>query len=207
MKKFLNLAFIACTMFVISCNNVKPEKTIVNLKAGIEGETGASAKYAVYSAAAAAEGYENISKLFAATSRAEQIHILNHTAVLTKLGEVITEIKPSAPEVKGGTVENLADAAKGETYEYTEMYPAFIQAAEQEKVQEAGTSFTWAMTAEKKHSELYLEAMDLLQTTGNDSIVSSTWYVCPKCGFIYKSIDGVDACEVCATKTANFETF
>ena len=49
--------------------------TLENLKAAVMGETGASAKYAACALAAKAQGYDQIARLFEATSAAEQVHI------------------------------------------------------------------------------------------------------------------------------------
>ena len=45
--------------------------TLENLKAAIGGETGASAKYAAFAQAAKEQGYEQIARLFEATSAAD----------------------------------------------------------------------------------------------------------------------------------------
>lgn len=202
---FMFIASIALmAMAMVACKAPKPEQTIANLKAAIEGESGASAKYAAYSAQAAAEGHMNIAKLFAATSKAEAIHIENHKAVLAQYGEVY-EFTPEAV-VADSTIKNLVAGIDGETYEFTTMYPGFLSLAEAEKSTGAVTSFTWAMEAEKGHAALYDQIKTVLETTGADSTVSVSWFVCPKCGNVYSSLDGVDVCSLCATATGNFIT-
>lgn len=184
----------------------KPEKTIENLKAAVTGETGANAKYALYAQAAVDSGYVNIGKMFTAASAAEAVHIKNHQAVLAKLG--VKDFTATPESVIPGTTEaNLQDAIKGETYESTTMYPGFLEIAKTEKSADAVKTFTWANDAEKRHAQLYTSTLNSLTADGNDSNVSSTWYVCPKCGNLYNSITGVESCEFCGTKSSVFEKF
>jgi rubrerythrin len=72
MKNILFFAFI-CVIALTGCNQPKPVKTIENLKAGIKGETTASAKYAAFAQKAREEGNDTIAKLFDAASKSESI--------------------------------------------------------------------------------------------------------------------------------------
>ncbi len=197
---------VSIVALLASCNSPKPVKTIENLKAGITGETGANAKYLAFAQKATDEGYPNISTMFKAAAAAEAIHIKNHNAVLTKIGEKEFVATPDAIQ-PDSTMSNLQSAIDGETYEFTTMYPEFLKVANEEKSKDAITSFTWAQDAEKKHAQMYAYALNILKTTSNDSTVSGTWYVCPKCGNLYNSIDGVENCELCATKSGMFVKF
>ena len=208
MKRIFQLTtlFATAAVVVVSCAGPKPEKTIENLKAAITGETNASAKYKAFSAKAAEEGYFNIAKMFAAASAAETIHVKNHNAVLTKLGEEPFNPVAETPVVNG-TAANLWDAIEGEIYECTEMYPEFIDVAAVEKCTDALTSFTWASDAEATHAKLYGKVLDILTATGEDATVASVWYTCPKCGDLFNTIEGVASCPLCATKSSAFEKF
>src|SRR5665647_1635169 len=123
MKRIFLFASISL-LVMASCSQQKPVKTIENLKAGIKGETTASAKYAAFAEKARAEGLDTVAKLFDAASKAESIHAANHLKVLEGLGEKMEEFKPEF-EVKT-TAENLQAAIDGESYEVTTMYPQFI---------------------------------------------------------------------------------
>lgn len=185
-----------------SCSAPKPEKTIQNLQNAITGETNASAKYAAFSQKAMEEGHVNIAKLFAATSKAEALHVANHKKVLEKLGVQFEGVVE--PITVGTTAENIQAGIEGETYEVNNMYPEFITVAETESVTDAATSFNWAMAAEKKHAELYAQALELLNTAGNDSTFSAKWLVCPKCGDTYSEGSDATACNICGTAVENF---
>jgi len=208
MKKVFQLTvlFVAVSALIVSCSPPKPVKTIANLKAAIEGETNASATYQAFSEKAAEEGFLNIAKMFAAASAAEAIHVKNHNAVLAKLGEETYEPVPETPTVNG-TADNIQAAIDGETYEYTEMYPGFIAVANEEKCNEALTSFNWAKGAEATHAKLYNQTLLVLLGTESDENVSSEWYVCPKCGELFNTIEGVSNCPLCATNPSSFLMF
>ena len=208
MKKIIYFAvlFITATVLTVSCSGSKPEKTIENLKAAITGESNASATYKAFSAKAAQEGFLNISKMYAAASAAEAIHVKNHNAVLVKLGQQAFIPKIDNPKVSG-TSENIQAAVEGETYEYTVMYPGFIAIAKVEKCDEAITSFDWASDAEAIHAKLYAEALNILNSTGSDETVAQVWYICPKCGDLFNTIEGVTGCPFCGTKPASFSKF
>jgi rubrerythrin len=79
MKNILFIALISLIAFT-GCNKPNPVKTIEDLKAGIKGETTASAKYAAFAQKASEEGNANIAKLFAAASKAESIHAETYEA-------------------------------------------------------------------------------------------------------------------------------
>lgn len=201
MKKNFFLLFIFALVTLTSCNNAKPVKTIDNLKAGIKGETTASAKYMAFADKAKTEGLDTIAKLFEATSKAEAIHAANHTKVLEELGE---KMEPFTPEFEvKTTAENLQAAIEGETYEETTMYPGFIEAAKTEKVEKAVKSFTWAMDTEKKHKEFYIKALDALNTK-NMANLSLGYAVCPVCGNTYEAAAIEANCAFCGTSKDKF---
>src|SRR5665647_2068824 len=152
MKKILSITLIVL-FALMGCKQAKPVKTIENLKAGIKGESTASAKYAAFAQKAREEGNDTIAKLFDAASKSESIHAANHRKVLEALGEKMDDFKPEF-EVKT-TAENLQAAIEGETYEATTMYPQFLADAKAENVEKATKSFTWAFDTEKKHAAFY----------------------------------------------------
>lgn len=171
-------------------------RTLENLKAGIKGETTASAKYAAYAQKASEEGFEPIAQLFKAASKAESIHATNHLKVLEKLGEKMDTIVPEF-EVKS-TKENLQAAIEGESYEFATMYPDFITAAKEENVEDAVKSFTWALDTEKKHKEFYQKALDAIDKS-EVALLPSVFFVCPKCGNTYDAATVTEKCDFCRT--------
>ena len=77
--------------------------TLDNLKAAIGGETGASAKYAAFAQAAKEQGYEQIARLFEATSAAEQIHIGLEYALVARWSRASRSRPPLRPRASRPT--------------------------------------------------------------------------------------------------------
>src|SRR5512138_1271182 len=101
-------------------------KTGENLKSAFAGESQANRKYIAFAQKAEEEGFTQAAKLFRAAAEAETVHALNHLKI--------------TGEVKS-TLENLNTALGGETFEFTKMYPEYIDAAKKETVKQAVWSF------------------------------------------------------------------
>lgn len=195
---------IAILIFV-SCSQPKPVKTIENLKNAITGESNASSKYALFALKAREEGFDTIAKMFDATSRAEFIHATIHMAVLSKLG---FEFTPTIDSIKfSSTQENLKASIEGETYEFTKMYPEFIEIAKKEEVTGADSTFTWAMGAEKKHKDFYKKALETITTSTKETGLPATWAVCPRCGNTFAEGEIEEICSFCKSPKVIFLTF
>jgi Rubrerythrin len=138
-----------------------------NLQAAFAGESQANRKYAAFAEQAKEEGYPVIARLFVAASQAEAIHAQR---LLDLLGTA------------GPTAKNLEASIKGETWEYTEMYPPFLAGAVAEKNTPAAQVFTYAEKAEEVHAALYKEALAAV-SAGHD-LDTGKVYVCPVCGYI-----------------------
>ncbi len=174
--------------------------TLENLKAAVNGETGASAKYAACAVAAKEQGFNQISRLFEATSAAEQIHIGLEMGVINQI-EPDYE-RPAAPEAEGIQTDlNLIAGALGEIYETSDMYPSFIQKALEEDEPKAVFVFTRAKLAESVHAELYMQAYNNIDAEDDD-----TYYLCPVCGYIHKG-DDFEKCPICFTAADKFRAF
>ena len=200
MRNILLLALVSLIAFT-GCNQTKPVKTVENLKAGIKGETTASAKYAAFAQKAREESHESIAKLFDAASKAESIHADNHKKVLVALGEKMEDFKPEF-EVKT-TAENLQAAIDGETYEATTMYPQFIADAKTEKVEKALKSFTWAFDTEKKHQQFYTKALEALKTN-TENTMALAYAICPVCGNTYDKATMDAKCAFCKSSSEKY---
>lgn len=196
---FILIIFAASLTYAAKPNNASALK-IENLKAAFKGETTASAKYAAYAKKAREEGYPRIALLFEAASFSEATHANNHKAALSDLGTQPEKVTPEFT-VKS-TKENLQDAIKGETYEVTTMYPDFIKAANAniEKI-----SLNYAYLTEKKHKEMYKNALEQLQA-GKENTLSGTYAVCTTCGNTYDG-PAPDRCGISMTPKDRFKTF
>jgi rubrerythrin len=159
-------------------------KTTDNLKSAFAGESQAYRKYKAFAKKAEEEGHYNAAKLFKAAAKAEKIHALSH---MNNLG------------LLKSTAENLQAAVQGETYEFTEMYPDFIQQAKEEGNTAAARAFHLANEAEKVHAKLYQDALNNL----NDK-TEKTYYLCPICGFIEEG-DQHERCPICGAMKSVFK--
>lgn len=174
--------------------------TLENLKAAVAGETGASAKYAAYAAYAKEQGFDQLARLWEATSAAEQIHI-NLEAALVE-AEDADYVRPTAPKAEMESVDlNLIASANGEIYETSDMYPLFIKKAQEEGHAKAVKVFTKAKLAEAVHAEKYLEAYNNIDAADDDA-----YYLCPGCGYIHKG-DNFEKCPICGAPKAKFQRF
>lgn len=199
MKNLFLFAFVG--LIALNGCQSKPVKTIENLKAGITGETTASAKYAAFALQAREEGKDTIAKLFEAASKSESIHAANHKKVLTELGETMEDFTPEF--VVKTTAENLQEAIDGETYEVATMYPQFLSDAVNEGVLNAQKSFTWALDTEMKHQEFYNKALQALSTNTVNTLPFD-YAVCPVCGNTYDQANMDANCAFCQTSQEKF---
>ncbi len=163
-------------------STMESNKTLGNLMEAFAGESQANRKYLAYSKKAEKDGYINAAKLFKAASDAETLHALKHFEVAGKIHS---------------TAENLKDAVAGETHEYKEMYPDFVEEAKSEGNQAALMSFTFAMKAEEVHARLYQEALENL-----DQTEEVFYYLCPVCGNIEKFRP--EKCSICGVPGDRF---
>lgn len=158
------------------------KKTNENLMAAFAGESQANRKYLAFAKKAEAEGNLNAAKLFRAAADAETLHAIKELELAGKINS---------------TVENLKDAMAGETHEYKEMYPEFIEVAKGEGEKAAIGAFTLAMKAEEVHARLYKEALDNL-----DKTEEVFYYLCPVCGNIEKFVP--EKCSICGVPGDKF---
>jgi len=160
--------------------------TAENLKEAFAGESQANRKYMAFAKKADAEGYPQIARLFRATAEAETVHANAHLRALNGVR---------------GTLENLETAIAGEHYEFTEMYPKFLEIARDEGHQAAQTAFEYALAVEKVHHGLYEKALETLRQ-GKDLDVRPV-YVCPVCGHTVIG-EAPDKCPICGVPKNKF---
>ncbi len=157
-----------------------------NLQEAFAGESQANRRYLAFAQKAEREGYPQIAKLFRAAAEAETVHAHAH---LRAMGGVRS------------TQENLQQAVEGESFEFQQMYPQYVEQAHQENQAAALTSFKNAMAVEQVHHSLYLEALKTVQA-GND-MPAARVFVCSVCGNTV--LDEVpDKCPVCGAPKQKF---
>ncbi len=133
------------------------EATAANLRSAFGGESMAHRRYQLWGEKALKDGKPNIARLFRAIACAEEIHAGNHFRALAReAGDHL--VASMAGFGLGPTPDNLQGGIDGETYEMTEMYPAFLEVARMQGEKAAEKSFHYANEAEKIHAEMFKAA-------------------------------------------------
>ena len=158
-----------------------------NLQVAFAGESQASQKYLAFAAKADTEGHPQIAKLFRAAAAAESVHARAHLHVMKGVGD---------------TKGNVQTAIDGERYEFTEMYPKFVQEAQAEGQKGALNSFHNAMAVEQTHHGLFTEALEALD--GGKDLEPAAIYVCDVCGHTAVG-EAPDKCPVCGAAKSKFK--
>lgn len=158
-------------------------KTEKNLWEAFAGESQANRKYLAFAKKAGRDGHNQVAKLFRAAAHAETIHAHAHLRALKAVND---------------TAANLREAIAGETAEFESMYPAMIEAAQQEGDKAAERSFTYALEVEKIHAALYKQALENLE-----NMKETDYYVCSVCGYTCED-EAPEKCPVCAANRNAF---
>ncbi|MCP3175604.1 MAG: rubrerythrin [Desulfuromonadales bacterium] len=183
--------------------SLKGTKTEKNILTAFAGESQARNRYTYFSAQAKKEGFVQIADIFEETANQEKEHAKRLFKMLEG-GEVeITAAFPAG--VIGTTAENLQEAAGGENYEHTTMYPDFAKVAREEGFNEIADVFMAIAVAEKQHEKRYL---DLLANIENGRVFKRSETVvwrCRNCGYLHEGTEAPDKCSACAHPQAHFE--
>lgn len=193
------ISLVAITAAALACSQASAT-TLQNLQTAFNGESNAHARYLAFAKQADKEGYGEVASLFRAAARAEQVHAMNHAAVIQELGGSATaDVKES---VVKSTRENLEEAIKGESYERDTMYPDFLKEARSDRNSRAVRTLNLAKSAESEHAKLYAAALSNLEKLKGSK--SKTYYVCPVCGFTSQE-PNFKECPSCFTSKSEFE--
>ncbi len=171
---------------------LKGSKTEENLQAAFAGESQARNKYTYYASKAKKDGYEQIASLFEETAGNEK----EHAKIWFKL-------------LQGGsvkdTISNLEDAASGENYEWTNMYPEFAKVAREEGFTDIAILFEGVAAIEKEHEERYKKLLENVKDGLVFSKDGDKIWKCRNCGHIYVGKEAPKVCPVCQHPQAYFE--
>ena len=171
--------------------NLKGSKTEKNLMEAFAGESQARNKYTYYAAKAKKDGYVQIAKYFEETANNEK----EHAKIWFKLlhnGSI------------ADTITNLKDAADGENYEHTSMYPEFAHIAQEEGFDEIARLFRGVAQIEKTHEERYKKLLANIQEGKVFERQECKTWKCDNCGFEVESKQAPELCPICAHPKAYF---
>jgi len=158
-----------------------------NLQEAFAGESQANRRYLFFAEKAEEEGYPRIARLFRAVAEAETVHARSHLGTMGS-------IKP--------TRDNLGEAIGGEHYEFTKMYPGFIEQAKVDNNEKAEISFAYANKVEKIHHGLYQEALKALET--GKELKDEPYFVCQGCGYTVGG-EAPEKCPICGAPRSMFK--
>lgn len=169
---------------------LKGSKTEKNLMEAFAGESQARNKYTYFASVAKKEGYEQIAALFLETAENEKEHAKIHFKYLNGISD---------------TKANLAAAAAGENYEWTDMYDRMAKEADEEGFTEIAAKFRGIGAIEKEHEARFRR---LLENVENGEVFkrgSITIWKCRNCGHIVVGTEAPKVCTVCNHAQSYFE--
>lgn len=175
-----------------SIMDLKGSKTEANLKAAFAGESEARNKYTYFASKAKKDGYVQIANIFEETANNEKEHAKIWFKLLSG-GSI------------GDTEENLASAAAGENYEWTDMYPEFAKTAKEEGFDDIARLFEMVGAIEKEHELRYKKLLENVKGGLVFSKDGDTIWECSNCGHICVGKEAPEVCPVCAHPQSYFK--
>jgi len=169
---------------------LKGSKTEKNLLTAFAGESQARNKYTYFASAAKKEGFEQIAAIFEATANNEKEHAKMWFKALGGIGK---------------TAENLAAAAEGENYEWTDMYDTFAREAEEEGFVELAAKFRAVGAIERAHEERYRRLLSNIEMQKVFEKTGETMWECRNCGHLVIGKKAPEVCPVCNHPQSYFE--
>ncbi len=165
-------------------------KTELNLREAFAGESQARNQYTFFASVAKKQGFEQIAALFLKTAENEKEH---------------AKLWLKALEGIGDTKANLAAAAKGENYEWTDMYDRFAKDAEAEGFTELAAQFRGVAMVEKSHEERFRALLNNVELQTVFAKADKVLWECRNCGHLVISDKAPEICPVCNHPQAYFE--
>ena len=171
-------------------NKYAGTQTEKNLEAAFAGESQARNKYTYFASKAKKEGFEQIAALFLKTADNEKEHAKLWFKELDGIGD---------------TAQNLAAAAAGENYEWTDMYEGFAKTAEEEGFPVLAAKFRLVAAIEKRHEERYRALLHNVETAEVFKKSCVKVWECRNCGHIIVGECAPEVCPTCAHPQSYFE--
>ena len=171
---------------------LKGSKTEKNLMEAFAGESQARNKYTYYASKAKKDGFVQIANLFEETAANEKEHAKIWFKYLH--GGAVP-----------GTIENLADAAAGENFEWTDMYARMAKEAREEGFEEIAIKFEMVGAIEKHHEERYRKLLANINDKKVFSKDGDVIWQCSNCGHIVIGPAAPEVCPVCDHPQSYFQ--
>lgn len=172
--------------------DIKGTKTEKNLQEAFAGESMARNKYTYFASKAKKDGYVQIAAIFEETAANEKEHAKMWYKYLN--GGAVSD-----------TMTNLADAAAGENFEWTDMYSRMAQEAREEGFNEIADKFEAVAAIEKHHEERYRKLLKNIEDKAVFSKDGDCIWQCINCGHILIGQNAPEVCPVCDHPQAYFQ--
>ena len=171
-------------------NKYSGTQTEKNLMAAFSGESQARNKYTYFASVAKKQGFEQIAALFLKTADNEKEHAKLWLKELCGIGD---------------TAENLAAAADGENYEWTDMYEGVAKTAEEEGFAGLAAKFRLVAAIEKHHEERYRALLRNVEAAEVFAKSEVKVWECRNCGHIAVGVSAPEVCPTCNHPQSYFE--
>jgi len=171
---------------------LKGTKTEKNLQEAFAGESMARNKYTYFASKAKKDGYVQIASIFEETAANEKEHAKMWYKLLN--GGKVSD-----------TVQNLADAANGENFEWTDMYARMAREAREEGFDEIAEKFEGVAAIEREHEERYRKLLKNIEDEVVFSREGDVIWQCANCGHIVVGKKAPEVCPVCDHPQAYFQ--
>ena len=171
---------------------LKGTKTEKNLQEAFAGESMARNKYSYWASKAKKDGYVQIAAIFEETANNEKEH--------AKLWFKLLEGGAIRP-----TTDNLAAAAAGENFEWTDMYARMAREADEEGFPEIAETMRGVAAIEKEHEERYRKLLKNIEDECVFSRDNDVIWQCSNCGHIVIGKRAPEECPVCKHSRAYFQ--
>lgn len=158
-------------------------KTDENLGKLLNAVASASIRYQAFAGVADDEGYHQVAKLLRAMAETQKVYAINAMRILGQIGK---------------TGDNLAEAIDEKTYDFTQLYPTFIEQADRDGNPVASAAIQAAINTTKTHVKVLNLALENL---GRNK--EYNYYVCGMCGNL-ESGDEPVSCKVCGAAREKF---
>lgn len=165
-------------------------QTEKNLMEAFAGESQARNKYTYFASVAKKQGFEQIAAIFIKTAENEKEHAKLWFKELSGIGD---------------TAENLAAAAEGENFEWTDMYDGFAKTAEEEGFPELAARFRLVGEIERHHEERYRALLHNVETAEVFRKSDVKVWECRNCGHIVVGTEAPAVCPTCNHPQSYFE--
>jgi rubrerythrin len=181
----------------------KGSETEKNLLISFAGESQARNRYTYFASKAKNEGYVQIAQIFEETANQEKEHAKRFFKQLQGSDLTIQAAFPAG--VIAATMENLKEAAAGEHFEWTELYPGFAKTAYAEGFDVAAKIWEAVCVAEKQHEKRYLHLLRNVEQGLVFRKETPVVWRCINCGYLHEGEAAPDGCPACAHPKSYFE--